>query len=68
MKLATCRPVALHREIDRLCNSWHHPATGWRPTIDIQEKETDLVVVADLPGMTTEDVKISVRENVLAIT
>ena len=68
MKLATFRPVALHREFDRLFNSWHLPETGWHPAIDIHKNEAELVVVADLPGMTAEDVKINVKEDVLAIT
>ena len=68
MKLATYRPMALQREFDRLFNGWHMPDTGWHPAIDIRENETGFVVVADLPGMTAEDVKISVKENVLMIT
>ena len=68
MKLATYRPMALQREFDRLFNGWHMPDTGWHPAIDIRENETGFVVVADLPGMTAEDVKISVKENGLMIT
>ena len=68
MKLTTCRPVSLHRQFDRLFSGWSLPETGWHPAIDIHENESDLVVVADLPGMTAEDVKIHVKEDVLAIT
>jgi HSP20 family protein len=41
--------------------------TGWSPRIDVVEREGQLMVHADLPGMSKEDVKIEVTEGMLTI-
>lgn len=35
----------------------------WKPSIDLIDKGTDYVIMADLPGYTPENVKITVQEN-----
>lgn len=35
----------------------------WKPSIDLIDKDTDYVLMADLPGYTPENIKISVQEN-----
>jgi HSP20 family protein len=39
----------------------------WRPAIDVKETETGLTVTAELPGMTEQDVELSVDDDVLTI-
>lgn len=39
-----------------------------RPPVDIFEKENDLIVVADLPGVDKADVDVRVEDNVLTIS
>lgn len=39
----------------------------WSPRIDIVEKEGQFVVRADLPGLSKEDVKVDVVEDMLTI-
>lgn len=43
-------------------------AAGWSPRIDIVEREEEIVVKVDLPGMSREDIDLSVRGNVLVIS
>jgi HSP20 family protein len=40
----------------------------WFPAIDVAEYENDSVVVAELPGVTKDDLKISVENGVLTIS
>lgn len=68
------------RYIDRL---FHHPFSLMRPSslwddfskleelspsVDIFEEGNDLVVKAELPGMTKDDVKITITENLITLT
>lgn len=39
----------------------------WFPAIDISETASEVIVRADLPGMTKKDVDISLQDNVLTI-
>ena len=50
--------------------AWTAPAEGdapWMPVIDVFEKDTDLVVQAEIPGMKKKDVKVSLDQGVLTI-
>ena len=42
--------------------------TTWAPTVDVAETETRFEIRAELPGVTQEDVKVSVKENLLTIS
>jgi len=42
-------------------------AQVWSPAIDIVERDGRLVVRADLPGMSTEDVRIEIRDDALVL-
>lgn len=63
-------------EIDRLFDDflapfWRRPIlpreTIWAPELDIAEDENNIVVSADLPGMKSEDIDISISGNTLTI-
>ena len=41
--------------------------TSWNPAVDILEDENGLRVVADLPGVAPENIKVAVEENTLKI-
>jgi HSP20 family protein len=63
---------ALQGEMNRLFNSFFDESNGgqgrrWAPAIDLLEREDSLVLKADLPGLTEDDVQIEVRDNVLTI-
>lgn len=40
----------------------------WRPAIDIEENNGNLMVRAEIPGMKKEDIKVSVKEDMLTIS
>ncbi len=42
--------------------------TGWAPAVDATQKDGNLVIRAELPGVKPEDVDISLHENVLTIS
>jgi len=40
----------------------------WAPLMDIEETKDDLVVTAEIPGMTKDDIKIQITADILAIS
>ena len=42
-------------------------ATSWVPAVDVEEKNDELILTADLPGLTEEDVEISFENGVLTV-
>ena len=77
--LTTRRPMrnlfSLHNEIGRIFGdlfSLHEDGTdaketAWIPTVDISETENGYEIRAELPGVSENDVNISVSDNVLTI-
>jgi HSP20 family protein len=65
---------ALQGEMNRLFNSFFDDDAGnarqrrWAPAVDLVEREDSLVLKADLPGMSEDDVQIEVRDNILTIS
>lgn len=43
------------------------PPCAWRPTVDIYETESGVVIKADLPGVNKENVAVEVKDNILSI-
>lgn len=39
----------------------------WYPSVDIAETKDEVIVKAEVPGMTKEDISISLQENVLTL-
>jgi HSP20 family protein len=64
---------ALQGEMNRLFSSFFDEGSNggtqrrWAPAVDLVEREDSLVLKADLPGMTEDDVEIEVRDSVLTI-
>jgi HSP20 family protein len=44
------------------------PGAGWAPSIDVVQRDDDLVVRAELPGARPEDVDITVHNGILTIS
>lgn len=40
----------------------------WMPAVDVSENESQMVVRAELPGMTHDDIEIQLQDNVLTLT
>ncbi|MDX1501609.1 MAG: Hsp20/alpha crystallin family protein [Thermoanaerobaculia bacterium] len=41
---------------------------SWMPPVDIRETENELVLTAELPGMTKDDIEITLENNVLTLS
>jgi len=39
----------------------------WRPAIEVKQKNGDLLVTAELPGVRKEDVRVNVTDNILTL-
>lgn len=71
-------PLAeLHRELDRLFDislprftvsedPWA-PAWGWAPALDVQDHKDHYVVRTELPGLSKDDIHVSLEDNRLTI-
>jgi len=62
----------LDRAFDRLLRNWMSPASlsefDWNPSVDIAETEDSIVVTAEVPGVSMDDIDVSVDENQLVIS
>jgi HSP20 family protein len=71
---------SFHRDRDifynQILTSPHHhtllsrwsPRTGWSPDVDMSDRETEIVVRADLPGVLKEDIDVSLIGDMLVIS
>jgi HSP20 family protein len=41
--------------------------TAWAPQVEVLERDNELIIRADLPGMTKDDVKVEIADNAIAI-
>jgi HSP20 family protein len=63
----------LRREIDSLFDRATHDdantglMSNWAPRVDIKEEADKLIIAADLPGLTREDIQVNVDHNRLVI-
>jgi HSP20 family protein len=48
-------------------NGENSAITSWAPSVDIYETENELVLKADLPGVTEKDIDIRVENNMLTL-
>ena len=73
MTLVKWNPAALDREIDSLVRSAWGPVSRrswskeWSPRIDITELEDHYEVNAEVPGLSKEDINVTLAEGVLRI-
>jgi len=40
----------------------------WTPNVNISETKDDIIVIAEIPGMTKDDIKITLNENTLTLS
>ena len=65
----------LHRELGRMFDSNYglsrdpvnYQSTNWTPQVDIRESDKDFTVMADVPGVSPEDVEVTLHNGVLTI-
>jgi len=80
MELVRWRPrrhlPAEHEDIDRafarLLQNWWTPATfsefDWNPSVHVAETDSEIIVKADVPGVSRDDIDITVDSNQLIIS
>ncbi len=78
MPVVRWRPMremnSLQREMNRMFDSFFADTdenameSTWYPSVDIRETGENIDVFAELPGMKKEDIKLSVRDNVLHLS
>jgi HSP20 family protein len=65
---------SLQSEVNRLFDGFfgsgrsRNGAARWIPAMDLAEEEAELVLTADLPGLTEEDLSIEIKDRVLTIS
>lgn len=76
MTLVRWKPMSdlatFHTQLDRLFEDmWARPRSGqieaWYPAVDLSESENEYTLVAELPGMTKDDVKITLNDNTVTL-
>ena len=60
------------REVDRLLSDIFNRnvvrfAEEWMPMVDVTETKDEIVVRAEVPGMTKEDISVTLQDNVLTL-
>jgi HSP20 family protein len=68
--------VSIQDEMNRLFDDFFgRPATRpewtegvWTPSVDVSETKDNVIINAEIPGMSKEDVKLSVQNNVLTLS
>jgi HSP20 family protein len=59
-------PSLFGREFFPFTREFEH--VGWVPEIEVQQKNSEFIVRADLPGLKKENVKVEITENVLTLS
>ena len=74
MALVRWKPINELDDMSRLFDEmWRRSSlrsssgTNWYPAIDVRENENEYKVLAELQGMSKDDVKISVTDNIVTI-
>ncbi|UCG30706.1 MAG: Hsp20/alpha crystallin family protein [candidate division WOR-3 bacterium] len=65
--------LSLRADMDRLFSSlfggtYEEREGLWAPIVDIEEDNDNITVKAEIPGMSKDDIKVSVQSNILTIT
>lgn len=65
--------VTVRDDVDRLFDAffgrtYDDMENFWRPATDIEENNGNLMVRAEIPGMKKEEIKVSVKDDVLTIS
>ena len=61
------RTVNPWREMDKMMNDYSYEAAPRKPMVHIENEEARVVLTAELPGFSADDLDIQVKENLLTI-
>lgn len=67
--------LSAHNEFERMFDRWFgtwsrggEPTAAWLPVVDVRETPDELLVQAELPGLSKDDVDVRVENGVLTIS
>jgi len=66
----------IQREMNRMFDDYFHRSpeeesnitSKWTPNVDIVEEDQDIILIAELPGVTKDKIKLSVNNGVLTLS
>ena len=67
MNLVRFDPFSVMRDFDRLFEESGRPANRWMPRVDVLDRENDLVVRTEVPGIDPESIDVTVEGGALTI-
>ena len=67
MDLVQFDPFSVLRDVDRYFGSGRRPA-AWMPRVDVLDRSERLVIRAEMPGMTSDDIDITIEDRTLTIS
>lgn len=67
LDLAPLDPFAMLRDLDRLLEAPRPGAVRWMPRIDVFDRDKDLVVRVEVPGVNPDDIEVTVEDRTLTI-
>jgi HSP20 family protein len=70
MELVQYEPFSLMRDLDRFFDLGRRQrsGSGWLPRIDVFDRKDDLVVRAEIPGVSLEDIDVTIEDRTLTIS
>ena len=71
MQLARLDPTSLFRDFDRVFETGFRPfhvSEAWLPSVDVFDRDEQLVIRAELPGIAADDIDITVESGALVIS
>ena len=79
MRSLARRPIqdlfSIHNDINRFFDQWYRPARyraesetlDWMPVVDILEADGHVEIRAEMPGLSEQDVQVSVTDDILTL-
>ncbi|MEA2002886.1 MAG: Hsp20/alpha crystallin family protein [Actinomycetota bacterium] len=67
MNLVRFDPFTVMRDFDRLFEESGRPANQWMPRVDVFDRDNDLVIRTEVPGVDAESIDVTVEGGTLTI-
>lgn len=67
MNLVRFDPFTAMRDFERLFEANERPTSRWMPRVDVLDKDNDLVVRTEVPGIDAETIEVTVEGGTLII-
>ena len=68
MDLVQYDPFSLLRDVERMFEPRGRMATAWMPRIDVFDRDSDLVIKVETPGIEPDDIDVTIEDRTLTIS